>query len=392
MTDNLVQADSIEQLRSRHSSKWRRYSSDVLPMHVAEMDFQLAEPIKRILIDFVANNDLGYLGPIPELGEAFAGFANRHWNWQVDPKNFKLATDVGVATVEFMRANSKPGDRVVISSPVYSSFFHWIEELELELVDAPLHNNESAEDAPHWHLDLEAIEDAFAAGAKFYLMCQPQNPVGRIHSREELAALAELAKRYGVVVISDEIHAPLTYSGEKFVPYLSVSDAARETGICITSSSKSFNTAGLKAAILVWQSPQIEAMVKRMPEAAHWRSSLLGAFSMVAAYNDCDEWLAACVSTLDENRHHMLAEIHAKLPGVIAHLPQNGYLSLWNVSALGLGAEPATRILREAKVAVVPGPDMGGAKYSDYIRFNFATSKQQISDAIDAIAAISNLG
>jgi cystathionine beta-lyase len=357
-------------------------------MHVAEMDFQIAEPIKAMLHDFVERNDLGYLGPIPELGEAFAGFAKRHWNWNVNPRNFKIATDVAVATVEFMRANSKPGDKVVISSPVYSSFFRWIEEPGLVLVDAPLRRNESAENVAHWTLDLHAIEAAFADGAKFYLMCQPQNPVGRIHSREELTRLAELAEQYSVVVVSDEIHAPLTYAGEEFVPYLSVSDAARRTGICITSSSKSFNLAGLKAAILVWDSPEIAALAKNIIDDTHWRSSILGAFAMEVAFREGDEWLAGCVRTLDENRHHMLAELHAKLPGVIAHLPQNGYLSLWDVTALNLGDDPAAAILRDAKVAVVPGPDMGGANYKNFIRFNFAASKQQITDAIDRIAAI----
>lgn len=388
MSQNFVAVDPMPSLLERHSSKWRRYPADVLPMHVAEMDFELAQPIKDLLHEMISNNDLGYLGPIPELGEAFAGYAKRHWNWSVDPRNFRLATDVGVATVEFLRANSKPGDRIAISSPVYSSFFHWIEELGLELVDAPLAHNESAESVAHWHLDLPALEAAFAAGAKFYLMCQPQNPVGRIHSRDELAKLAELAEKYGVIVLSDEIHAPLAYAGSAFVPYLAVSPAAARTGVCITSSSKSYNTAGLKAAILVWADDAIGAKVKAIEEATHWRSSLLGAFSMVAAYNDCDAWLEGCMNTLDRNRRHMLAELHAKLPGVVAHLPEAGYLSLWEVSALGFGDDPAAVILREAKVAVVPGPDMGGPEYKNYIRFNFATSTEQISAAIDRIAAI----
>ncbi|MEY4450425.1 MAG: hypothetical protein RLZZ304_800 [Actinomycetota bacterium] len=387
MSPKTLAAGTADELKARHSSKWRRYPADVLPMHVAEMDFELAKPIKDMLIDFVQRDDLGYLGPIPELGEAFAGYAKRHWGWTVDPRNLRVATDVGVATVEFMRANSQPGDAVVISSPVYSSFFGWTAEVGLRLVDAPLRRNESAEDAVHWSLDLAAIEDAFAAGAKFYLMCHPQNPVGRMHSRAELEQLALLAERYDVIVISDEIHAPLAFAGEPFVPYLSVSDAAARTGVCVTSSSKSYNTAGLKAAILVWQSDEVGMLVKKSVEAMHWRSSLLGAFSMVAAYNDCDDWLAACMNTLDENRHHMLAELHAKLPGVIAHLPEAGYLSLWDVTALNLGHDPAAAILRDARVALVPGPDMGGANYKNFVRFNFAASKVQITEAIDRIAA-----
>ena len=113
MSQNFVGVDTMQDLKARHSSKWRRYAPDVLPMHVAEMDFVLAEPIKRVLRDLIDHNDLGYMGPIPELGEAFAGYAKRHWGWNVDPRKFRLATDVGVATVEFLRANSQPGDAVV---------------------------------------------------------------------------------------------------------------------------------------------------------------------------------------------------------------------------------------------------------------------------------------
>ena len=380
-------ADCTDDLRARHSSKWRRYPADVLPMHVAEMDFQVAEPIKEVLHDFVARGDLGYLGPIPEVGEAFAGFAQRHWGWQLDPTQIKLATDVGVACVEFMRANSKPGDKVVISSPVYASFFNWIRELGLEIVDAPLRRDLGAPEHERWTLDLDALADAFA-GASFYLMCHPQNPVGRIHTREELAAIAELAERHGVVVLSDEIHAPLTYAGGEFTPYLAVSDAARRTGVCITSSSKTFNTAGLKAAILLWSSPEIAKLVANIPADAHWRSSILGGFSMVCAFTDCDVWLGSCLTALEQNRELVLQLVEERLPGVVTHRPQNSYLNFFEVSALGLGDDPADTILREARIALVPGPDMGGAAYRNYVRFNFGTSPEHIERAIDAIAAI----
>ncbi|MFM6940099.1 MAG: aminotransferase class I/II-fold pyridoxal phosphate-dependent enzyme [Rhodoluna sp.] len=193
----------LEELRERHSSKWRRFNRDVLPMHVAEMDYEIAPSIKSLIIEMTTRSDLGYLGPIPELGEAFAGFAKRHWNWAVEPSEVRLATDVGVGSVEIMRAVGKPGDKVVVNSPVYHSFYTWIEEVGMTVVDAPLIREKvggPTEENPDtfekpvtlWRLDLAAIEKAFKDGAKIFLMCNPQNPVGRMHTRDELRDLASV--------------------------------------------------------------------------------------------------------------------------------------------------------------------------------------------------------
>lgn len=130
--------DSFGNFANRTSSKWRRFSEDVLPMHVAEMDYPVADAIRNRLIEMVKNSDLGYLGPLPELAPAFGTFAKRRWNWEIDQAGLRLATDVGVAAVEILRALGKPGDRVLINSPAYSSFFKWISEVKMIPHDAPL--------------------------------------------------------------------------------------------------------------------------------------------------------------------------------------------------------------------------------------------------------------
>jgi cysteine-S-conjugate beta-lyase len=386
MPDNQVFAPSLSDLRQRHSSKWRRFSSDVLPMHVAEMDFQVAEPIQAVLTEMIQNSDLGYLGPVPEVAEAFAEFAAARWNWPVDTKQVKMATDVGVAAVEIFRALGKPGDQVVINTPVYSAFFGWLAETHLTPIDVPLVQN-----GAEWLLDLEELEQAFANGAKFYLLCHPHNPLGKVFSRDELTAVAALAARYDVLVISDEIHAPLTYAGEVFTPYLNCGPDAEATGVTITSSSKSWNTAGLKAAIVVSQSSEVAAKLAKLPPDMHWRSSLLGAFAMVEAYRNGTTWLDSAIEAIEANYQHMVSEVAAKLPGVVIHRPVSGYLSWWDVSALNLGTEPGKVILERAKVAVVEGSDLGGAaaaNYTGFIRFNFGTSPANITEAIDRIAAL----
>ena len=386
----------LEELRERHSSKWRRFNRDVLPMHVAEMDYEIAPGIKSLIIDFVTRSDLGYLGPIPELGEAFAGFAKRHWNWAVEPTDVRLATDVGVGAVEVLRAAGNAGDQVVINSPVYHSFYEWIKEAGMEVVDAPLIREKvggpTAEEPDSfekpvtlWRLDIDAIEKAFKAGAKFFLMCNPQNPVGRMHTASELRQVAALAAKYGVLVISDEIHAPMAYPGETFIPYLAVSDEAKQTGVTVTAASKTFNLAGLKASILVTQSDEVRAKLAKLPEAMHWRSSLIGAFAMTEAFENGDAWLKGTMMTLADSRKLLAAEIAEKLPTVDFHLPENGYLAWLDLSSLNLGDKPAALLLAKEKVSFVPGDEHGEA-YGQFVRINFACRPASIRAAIDKIA------
>ena len=371
----------LSQLRTRHSSKWRRFGHDVLPMHVAEMDFEVAPGIREVLVKMVTESDLGYLGPVAEVGEAFSKYAAKKWQWQVDPHRVKLATDVGVAAVEIFRALVKPGDKIMVNSPVYTNFWTWISEVHAEVVDVELDR------ARGWRLDLDAIDKAFASGVKVLLLCNPQNPSGTVHTREELTAIAASARRHGAVVISDEIHAPLTYGEAKFVPFLDCGADAEQVGICITSSSKSWNTAGLKAAIVVTKSEEMWRLVGKLPDAMHWRSSLLGAFAMAESFDGSAEWVDLALETLDENRHHLLAELAAKLAGVETHLPEATYLAWLDVSGLNLGEHPAAKILEKAKVALEPGTNFG-PQYGQFVRFNFATSKENISAAIDLISGI----
>ena len=350
-------------------------------MHVAEMDFEVAPGIRKTLAKMITESDLGYLGPIPEVGESFAKYSAKKWGWHVEPHQVKLATDVGVAAVEIFRALVKPGDKIMVNSPVYTNFWTWIPEVHAEAIDVPLDR------ARGWRLDVDAIDKAFASGVKVLLLCNPQNPVGTVHTREELTAIAASALKHGAIVVSDEIHAPLTYGDTEFVPFLACGEDAEKVGICITSSSKSWNTAGLKAAIVVTASDEMLHLVAKLPEAMHWRASLLGAFAMAESFDRSSGWVDDVLVALDENRHHLLAELAAKLPQVKTHLPQSTYLAWLDVSELGLGDTPAVKILEKARVALDPGTNFG-PQFSQFVRFNFATSKENITAAIDRISCL----
>ena len=377
-----VRALALDELRKRKSSKWRQYPSDVLPLPVAEMDFPIAPAVKASLQDMLDRSDTGYLGAFPELFEAFAKFSKSRWNWQPDTTQIRIATDVGVGIVEVMRTLIKAGDKVMLNSPVYENIWKWIPEVNATLVDVPLTENEL-----NYKLDLDAIEREYANGVKLHILCSPHNPVGIIYTRSELETIATLAKMYGVIILSDEIHGPLTFNKKDFYPFLSVSDDAKEVGIIITSASKSFNFAGLKCALIITESAMLKEKINAMPPALTWRASLFGAVASTAAYSESDEWLDGVLITLNENRNLVKKLIDTKIPTIKYRIPDFGYLAWLDVSSLGLGSDPAGQILERSRLALNAGV-LYGPKHSNFVRFNFGTSEEIINQAFDRLVKI----
>jgi cystathionine beta-lyase len=344
------------------------------------MDFESAPAIKAALLDMVERSDTGYLGPFPELFDAFAKFSQSRWGWQADTKQMRMATDVGVGIVEIMRTLIKPGEKVMLNSPVYENIWRWITEVNATTVDTPL-----IEEDLNYNLDLAAIEKEYKDGVKVHILCHPHNPVGVIFDKQALAELAQLAKRYQVVILSDEIHAPLSYDAKTFTPFLAVSDVAKEVGIIITSASKSFNLAGLKCAIIITESNELQERINKMPPAVTWRASLFGAVASTAAYSDSVDWLDGVLITLDENRKLLGNLLQSKLPAIKYRIPDFGYLAWLDMSTFGLGEDPAARVLEKGKVALNGGV-LYGPKHKSFVRLNFGTSPQLITEGIDRIA------
>ena len=370
----------LSQLQKRRSAKWREFPSDVLPLPVAEMDFEIAKPIRDALEEMIKGSDTGYLGPIPELGINLAKFSKARWGWEIDPEQVFTATDVGVGMVEMARTVVNPGDSIMINSPVYHNMNNWIAELKCKSYDAPL-----TKTGLHYTLDLDAVERGFKAGVKAHFLCNPHNPVGTVFNKEELAALAELAKKYGVTVFSDEIHAPLTYDATQFVPFLAVSETAREVGICVTAASKSWNLAGLKCATVITAHPKQQERAKAMPAAVHFRASLFGAVASATAYQ-CSDWLDSAIETFDSNRNYLKKLLTQSLPTVGYRVPDFSYLAWLDLTSLNLGENPAQTLLEKGKLALNAGA-MFGADSGNFVRLNFATSEEILDGAVSRIAS-----
>ena len=375
-----VKAFSLAELRTHRSEKWRDFPSDVLPLPVAEMDFPVAAPIRDVLLEMVSRSDLGYLGPIPELPLSFEKFAMSRWGWKLDPKQVHIVTDVGVGVVEVLRLITNPGDKVLINSPVYHNFTTWICETRLEKVDVPF-----GKDGDEWKLDLAGVEEAYKNGVKAHLLCSPHNPIGYVYLKSELTKIAELALEYSVTVISNEIHAPLTYSESTFVPFLSLGETAESVGIVITAASKAWNIAGLKCAIVVSQDPQMDSIVKKLPPATHYRASLLGGFATAAAYSEGEDWLDSVLKTLDSNRYLLRDLLTKQIPEIKYRVPNCTYLAWLDLAALNLGRDPAQVLLERGRVALSPGKAFSPDALN-FVRLNFATSPEILAEAVNRMA------
>ena len=371
--------DPLEVLRQRRSVKWRAYPADVLPLTVAEMDFALAAPIADALHEAVGRSDAGYAMAVPDLGRALAGFAASRWNWDLDPASVTAVTDVGVGVVELLRVLTRPGDAVAISPPVYPPFFDWVAEAGARLLEVPL-----VCDTAGWRLDLAALEAAFATHPAAYVLCNPHNPVGRVHSADELAALVRLARIYRVAIVSDEIHGPLVLPGATFTPLLTVPGAA-EVAVSVLSASKAWNLAGLKCAAVVTAAPRMAVVTDRFPSDTRWRIGHFGVIGAVAAFTAGEPWLDQLLLTLDHRRALLGDLLRQRLPMLTWHPPEATFLAWLNCTAVGPDNRAWERFLDHGRVALEPGLRFGAAGRG-YVRLNFATSTDVLDQATARMA------
>jgi cysteine-S-conjugate beta-lyase len=366
-------------LRQRQSLKWRRYPPDVLPLWVAEMDTPLAPPIRAVLERAVALGDTGYPEP-DHLAEAFTGFAHNRFDWWPDPSTATVVGDVVQGVEHVLNLVTRPGDAVLLCTPAYPPFFRAIARAGRTLRPSPLARGTDG----RYRLDLDLLSrDLAAPDVTTFLLVNPHNPTGLVLSSDDLSAVATLCDQHRVRVLADEIHAPLTMPGSRFVPYLTLPEAQR--GIAFHAASKAWNLAGLKAALVV---PGADAVddVKHIPEDMRYHAGLFGVLASDAAFRSGGPWLADLVAGLDENRALLGSLLASLLPEVGYSPPDATFLTWLDCRGLGIGADPAAFFLEAARVAVSPGQDFGAAG-AGFVRLNIGTSPQILTAAVERMAA-----
>ena len=372
----------LEVLHRLHSAKWRHYPDDVIPAWVAEMDFPVAEPVKQAVISAAERSDFGYPASIEHtgFGEVVAGWADRSYGWKVDPNSVVILPDVVRALHVGVLTFSEPGDGVVIQPPVYPPFFMVIKENDRKVVENPMVFRRG-----RFEVDLEGL-DAALAEASLLILCNPQNPTGRSFSLEELEAMAELAVRHDVIVISDEVHSPLTLPGATHTVFATLGDEVAARTLTVTAASKAWNFGGLKCGFAVAGSDEMTKKLKSVGHLVSGGASIVGIEATEAAYTRGGPWMDEVTTYLDGNRR-LLGDLLAEhLPEVVFAMPEATYMAWLDCRALDLKPDPYTFFLDEARVAFSEGPRFG-TQGEGFVRFNFATSRAIVTEIVQRMTA-----
>jgi cystathionine beta-lyase len=365
-----------DEARAAIPLKWGMTEPGVIPAWVAEMDYAVAEPVVAAVRAAVDRGTLGYpryeLGG-GELGEAYAGFAARHFGQEVDPGQVLATVDVTAGVrlaLDVLGADRSP---MVLPLPAYSPQLGLAEVTDRQQWDLPV-----TPDGDAYVLDLDHLDRLFAEGARTLLLTNPHNPCGHVHSRAELEDIRDLAVKHRARVISDEIHAPLVLPGAEHVPYLTLEGTA-DHAVAVLAASKAFNIAGLKCAQIVTSDRATLDRLAGVPMARNDSWSPLGVIAAVAAYRDGDAWLAALVRRLGELRA-LLADLLAEhLPEARMRPLEATYLAWLDLRAYGHD-DPAA-VVAKGGVRLAAGHDYQPG-LTGHVRLNIATSPERLTEIV----------
>jgi cysteine-S-conjugate beta-lyase len=371
---------TADQLRLRGGVKWD-VPEGFLSASIAEMDFPIAEPIERALLDAVRGSRFGYpsLRERQRAKEACARrMALRH-GFTIDPDLVEPVADVMQAMAIALEAFVPKDDAVLIQPPVYGRFTDTLREAPREIALNPLRRDI----AGRYLLDLDGLERSIGPKARVLFFCNPQNPTGRVLGRDELEALANVAVRHDLLIISDEIHAELAYPGHVHVPIASLSTEIARRTITVTSPSKAFNTPGLRCAFAICGSREL---YDRFVSVSEWLRSVpnvLGMEAAIAAWTECDEWLSALLAHLEAQRRLVLDFARNRLARGLHAAPEATYLA-W-LDCRETGPDPQAFFRDRAKVALSDGR-IFGAGGEGFVRLNFGTSRHMLEAILERMA------
>jgi len=371
----------LEVLKSRVSEKWNTYPPEILPAWVAEMDFPLAEPIHRVLREAVERHDVGYPIAPRDTGllEAFSERMAARFAWQIDPQRCEIITDVVQGLYVCLETLSDPGDGAVVQTPIYPPFLQAVPETGRRLVE-----NRLVQGNAGFEIDFDALRRDVDASTRLLLLCSPHNPTGRVFRRDELEALAELILERDLIVVTDEIHGDLVFSGSEHIPFATLSPEIAARTVTLTSATKAFNIPGLRCAVAHFGSQALQQRYNALPRHIGGGIGLLGLYATIAAWRESQPWLDEVRSYLEANRDFSAGFLAERLPEIVFHPPQATYLGWLDCSALELKPTPGTLFLRRGKVALSDGHYFG-AGFEQFARINFATSRSILGEVLERV-------
>lgn len=360
------------------SIKWDHYSPNVLPLWVADMDFQSPPEVIQSLVDRVKHGVFGYTSPSPEFREILKARMAQRYGWEIDTESFVFMPGVVSGLNIFCHTFAYERRRVTVQTPVYPPILHAPEYSNLQRIDLPLFQSKTG----RYEIDFDGFEDGVKGEQSMFILCNPHNPTGRVFTTTELERIAEICLRHEILICSDEIHSDLIYSSHQHTPIASLSKEIEKNVITFIAPSKTYNVAGLNCAVAIIPNPSLREQFTRQKEAFAGHVNGLGSLAGLSAYRDGGEWLESLLQYLENNRDLVSTIVQEKFCRVSMDSPEGTYLAWLDCRQLGFNEDPCEFFLREAKVGLNNGADFGEPG-KGFVRLNFGCPKSILLEALE---------
>lgn len=372
--------------RGTDSYKWDSApETDIIPLWVADMDFETFPAITEALQRRVAHGIFGYTRVPEAYYEAMCNWFGKHHGWHINRKDIIYTSGVVPAVSAVIKALTLPGDQVIVQGPVYNCFFSSIRNNGCEMVSNSLiYNKEEL----RYEIDFDDLERKLAhERARLMLLCNPHNPGGRVWTRDELTRVAELCRKYGVRVVSDEIHCELTLYDNEYVPFGSLPDELSHGSITCCSPSKAFNTAGLQIANIVCRDAEVRNRIDRAININEVCDvNPFGVIALQAAYSDEGyEWLTQLRAYISANYDLLCERFARELPKCKVMRMEGTYLAWIDCSELHISSDEIEEMLMHENKVWVNAGSMYGAEGAAFIRINMACTSELLNEGITRI-------
>ena len=370
--------DEIIDRRSTESLKWRLYDQDVIPLWVADMDFRCPQAIMDALNKRVSHGIFGYDLVPDDLPAIIIERLKRLYQWDITEEDICFVPGVVTGLNLTMRALCKPGDAVLVQTPVYPTFLSAPISAGLIRVDNSLTQNDDG----NYRVDYESFESQIVKNnVKLFILCNPHNPVGRVFKRAELLRMAEICLKHHVIVCSDDIHCDLIFSGHEHIPLASLNQDIAANTITFLAPSKTYNIAGLHASVGIIQDVGLRETIMKTRKGLISNPGLLSLTAARAAYLYGDAWLADLMHYLEENRDWLVSAVRENLPGVKMTAPEGTFLAWLDCRSVQMDVNPHEFFLHKARVGLNDGAAFGSGG-DGFLRFNFASPRSMLEEAI----------
>ena len=370
--------DTLPNRRDSESTKWNRYPEDVLPMWVADMDFRSPDAIIKALKERVDHGVFGYPTISDHLKESVVAWLSKRHGWEVKTQDLVFLPGVVTGFNLAAHAVTRPGDGVLVQTPTYGPFLGVEKNVNLVQQEMEL----TKESDGQYSVDLDAFEEAITGRTRIFMLCNPQNPTGRVFTKEELEAMADICLQNDIIICSDEIHSDLVFTGHKHIPISSLDPEISAKTITLIAPSKTFNIAGLKGSVAIITDEELRNQFEGARQGLAGGINLLGMAAMEAAYAQSEPWLEALLTYLEANRDYAFDFIYQEIPGVNMAKPEGTYLAWLDCRETAIEGKPDKFFQKQAKVAMNDGVWFGKGG-EGFVRMNFGCPRSMLIESLN---------